>query len=331
MHYAWASHKSKGNSVYVYRSDDAWSWGTAELAWDVPYSQHAAIPFIPAGSSDLYAFGTEPRHDVFDGEENAAIGFRVSRDSGRTWSDVQLIAPVNDPGFQGMSAMRMAETDDGAWLIGSHAGTWYGSGESRSVSTRQYLLRSEDRGATWHVQPAARPDGWFVQGFDRMDEGRPINLGGGEILFLVRTPTGFLWELRSFDNGRTWSEPAPTTLAHPDAPPMIAALDAETLVVFHHNRAVPGKFSHTNRVELWVSLSRDKGHTWGEPRFVIANACEAPRLSGWGGSTPMVSYADILVEDGTVHLFLDHQMRQVLQARFALRDIESLPTRADFI
>ena len=41
------------------------------------------------------------------------------------------------------------------------------------------VLRSEDRGKTWTVLPDKRPGGWYLQEFERMDELRPINLGGG--------------------------------------------------------------------------------------------------------------------------------------------------------
>ena len=39
--------------------------------------------------------------------------------------DVQgAYSDVNDPGFRGMSVMRMTETDAGTWLLGSHAADW---------------------------------------------------------------------------------------------------------------------------------------------------------------------------------------------------------------
>lgn len=327
LHYGWAGKETKGNSMWLYRSSDAWNWSAPVEPWSVPYSQHAAVPFLPSGAGDLYAFGTEPRHDRYNGEENAAIGFRRSSDEGRTWSEVEFIMPRQEPGFQGMSAMRLCETADGSWLLGSHSGHWSGvEGIDRKVVTRQFLLRSEDRGKTWNLLPGSWPNGWHVPGTERMDEGRPIHLGGNRVLLLVRTTTGFLWELRSADGGRTWTNPAPTTLRHPDAPPMIFHLDPETLVVFYHNKQVSGAFAHESRTELWASVSRDEGRTWSEPRFVLANACEPAILNGWGGSTPMVSYVDLLVDGDRLNLFVDHQMRQVLQARFSKKDLLSLPT-----
>ena len=154
-------------------------------------------------------------------------------DDGHTWSGARLIEPDNDPGFTGMSVMRMCETEAGSWLIGAHEADW----SHKPLRTRQYLLRSEDEGASWQLLPDARPGGWFARSFGRLDEGRPIDLGAGEVLLMARSPEGHLWQARSMDDGRTWSYPAPTPLVHPDAPPMLFKLsDGATLAAFHHNR-----------------------------------------------------------------------------------------------
>ena len=126
------------------------------------------------------------------------------------------------------------------------------------------------------VLPRPRPDGWYVQEFGRMDEGRPINLGGAKVMLMTRTCEGHLWASRSKDDGKTWSDPKPTTLVHPDAPPMLFHHpDGKTLVAFHHNRHSGDHFKSSDRSEIWVSLSMDGGRTWSKPRFVFANALAA--------------------------------------------------------
>ena len=179
-HYA----KSKGekiNAMMACRSSDKGrTWSAPKEAFDIPYGQHGFIPLTPRGTKRIYAFGTQPIPGKWTWEngqrENAPIGYRWSDDDGHTWSDVKLIAPRNDPDFKGMSVMRMTETDAGTWIVGSHLADW----SVKPFTTRQYILRSEDRGETWTVLPGARPNGWIADGFDRMDEGaRSISVGAG--------------------------------------------------------------------------------------------------------------------------------------------------------
>ena len=335
-HYA----KSKGeklNSMMACRSTDKGrTWSAPAVAYDIPYSQHGFIPFTPRGTKRIYAFGTQPisghwTHE--DGQhENAAIGYRWSDDDGHTWSDVKLIEPKNDPGFRGMSVMRMTETDAGTWLLGSHIADW----SVKPIKTKQYILRSADEGGNWTVLPEARPNGWFAEGFDRMDEGRPLNLGGGRVLFMSRTPAGHLFTAWSSDDGQTWTKPARSTLVHPDAPPMLFPLsDGRTLVAFHHNQVPPTNPRDLNdkaetmkvRSEIWVSSSTDEGRTWSEPRFVLANAV-AP-IHKVAGFNSQCSYLDAFTEGGIMHIFMPHRWQQALHLTIKESAFATLPTKAE--
>jgi acetyl esterase/lipase len=334
-HYA----KSKGeriNFMMACRSTDKGrTWSAPAMAYDIPYSQHGFIPLIPRGTQRIFAFGTQPIAGHWTHEngqrENAAIGYRWSDDDGHTWSQVKLIAPVNDPDYRGMSVMRMTETDAGTWLLGSHLADW----SVKPFTTQQYLLRSEDKGETWTLLPGARPNGWIAKGFDRMDEGRPLNLGGGRVLFMSRTPQGHLFTAWSKDDGKSWTEPAPSSLVHPDAPPMVFPLsDGKTLVAFHHNRVPPVKSRELSdhaeimkvRSALWVATSTDEGHTWSEPRFVLANAIEpAHKVSGFNHQC---SYLDMFIDEGVMHLFLPHRWQQVLHLTLPESALATLPTAA---
>ncbi len=105
----------KVNDMVAMRSSDrGQTWGAPQIAFDTEYNHHGFIPFIPKGSSRIYAFGTQPIWPIFDparGQgENAPIDYRYSDDDGHHWCEPRLIRPVNDPGFKGMSVMRMCET-----------------------------------------------------------------------------------------------------------------------------------------------------------------------------------------------------------------------------
>lgn len=324
--------RTKKNEIVAYRSTDRGkTWTGPAIPWSVPYSMHGFLPFMPRGGKRIYAFGTEPIHDRRQGAENAPIGYRTSDDDGRTWSEPTLIRPVNDPEFIAMSLMRMCETDAGTWLLGAHDAKWKRTPKA-PLRTRQYVLRSQDKGATWTLLPGKRPSGWFVKAFDRMDEGRVISLGGIKALLMTRTAEGHIWELRSNDDGKTWSRPKPTSIVHPDAPPMVFHLaDGKTLIVFHHNRYDKKRphFNRQDRSELWCSLSTDDGKTWSEPRFVLANAAKSG--AGWGNPNAKVcsvSYEDLLVDGEDLHLFVDYQTRQIYHVHFKESDIKRLPTKA---
>lgn len=335
-HYA----KSKGekiNSMMACRSTDKGkTWSKPAVAYDIPYGQHGFIPLIPRGTQRIHCFGTQPVPGKWtweDGKrENAPIGWRTSEDDGRTWSDVHLIQPVNDPGFMGMSVMRMTETDVGTWLLGSHLADW----SVKPFTTQQYLLRSEDHGKSWTVLPGARPQGWTAEGFHRMDEGRPLSLGSGRVLFMSRTPQGHLFTAWSRDDGRTWTKPAPSPLVHPDAPPMLFPLsDGRTLVAFHHNKVpVTGNGDLDDKAEnmkvrsaIWAATSTDEGHTWSEPRFVLANAV-AP-VHKVAGFNSQCSYLDAFTQDGVMHIFMPHRWQQVLHLTIEESALAKLPTAAD--
>jgi hypothetical protein len=222
--------------------------------------------------------------------------------------------------------MRMCETEGGAWLLGSHTADW----SHTPITTRQYVLRSADCGRSWTVHPAARPHGWHAPGFDRMDEGRPIALGGERVLLVTRTPEGHLWAARSDDAGLTWTPPKLTTLVHPDAPPMVFHLaDGTTLAAFHHNRHTGGHFSARDREELWVSLSEDGGLHWSEPRFVLANAAQKAPHRPENALAYSVSYVDAIADGGQLHLVISHQFRQLVYLRLGENLLRRLPDRAD--
>lgn len=331
-HYA----KSKGekmNTMIAYRSSDQGkTWEGPTVAFDIPYSQHGFIPLIPEGTERIFAFGTQPIPGKWTWEngqhENAPIGYRWSDDDGYTWSEVKLIEPVNDPSFRGMSVMRMTETEAGTWLLGSHLADW----SVKPITTQQYLLRSEDKGKTWTLLPSERPDGWDVDAYQRMDEGRPLALGGGDVLFMTRTPEGHLFTAWSEDDGKTWTDPAPSSLVHPNAPPMLFPLsDGQTLAAFHHNKVPatePGDPGHklemmSMRSEVWVAFSTDKGHTWTEPHFVMANAVQP--LHNVGAFNFQCSYIDSFHQDGVMHLFMPHRWQQVLHLTIRETALRELP------
>jgi Neuraminidase (sialidase) len=333
-HYGFTDPHYKANDILLYRSKDKGkTWTGPSLSTAIAYNQHAWVPLVAKGSKRIYVFGTEPAPGDFDGFEDAGIAFRFSDDDGHTWSAPRRIRPQNDPNFQGMWCINMTQTADGAWLLAPHAGT-YGPlpgqpNRYRLRTTSLYMLRSEDQGKNWTLLPGKRPSGWQWKPAQRMDEGRPLALGGGRVVLFARTEEGHIWQLRSADNGKTWSEPAPTPLVHPDAPPMIEKLsDQKTIIALHHNRSSGGGFNRDDRSEVWISLSHDDGVTWTEPRFFMSTATTITRLL-FGSEQYCLTYCDVLADDGMLNIFLPHLWRQILQVRMKETDLSKLPTKKD--
>jgi len=200
-------------------------------------------------------------------------------------------------------------------------------------STRLFRERllSEAYRPGYHFCPpdytAGDSNGWYLEEFERLDEPRPINLGGGKAMILARSCEGHLWEIRSDDDGQTWSEPKPTALVHPDAPPMLFHHpDGKTLVAFHHNSTSGSHFMHSDRSEIWVSLSADQGRTWSESRFVFANALAPGRQSAWYNH--QCSYMDMFADGEDLHLFVPHRWKRALHLHLKASDLKKLPTKA---
>ena len=333
--------ETKRNTMTALRSSDKGkTWSDPYIAFKIDYNQHGFIPLVPKGSKRIYSFGTQPVWGLYTRDfglaENAPIGYFYSDDDGYNWTGPVLIDPINDPGYTGMSVMRMCETDKGTWLLGTHEGYHW---EKPAVHTNLYILRSEDQGKTWELLPGKRKNGWHIMPYHRMDEGRPIQVGE-KILFLCRTPEGHLWARWSDDDGKTWTDARPTSLVHPDAPPMITHLsDKKTLVCFHHNRFHDfdynglhgGKYTIMgDRSEIWAAFSKDCGQTWSEPVFVYCNAVK-PDENLDPFYNHACSYNDLFTDGDTLNIFFSHLWRQAVHLQIKETDLFKLPTKSEIL
>ncbi|MHC4399568.1 MAG: exo-alpha-sialidase, partial [Planctomycetota bacterium] len=80
--------------------------------------------------------------------------------------------------------------------------------------------------------------------YSRTDSVHRSNSRISRAVTFVRTAEGHIRETRSTDDGKTWTEPKPTPLVHPDAPPMVFHLaDGRTLVNGDNSNSVVPSFT----------------------------------------------------------------------------------------
>ena len=313
------------NQAWMWRSTDSGAtWLAGVKPWLAPgTNEHEVVPFIdPAEPGRIYAMGNASTSAVF----TAPMVFRYSDDNGTNWSSPQSIVPDNDPTFPGAPIhMRGTVMPDGTWLWGAY----YRSGGL--VGDEQFMLRSTNRGQNWAVLPGPHPDGWQHDVWEKFMEGIVVPTGGTNATFYLRAPGGHVYEMRSTDGGRSWSNYVETPdLVHPDAPPMVFPFSSGTrLIAFVHNQYTASEphHYHLDRDSLWFATSDDAGASWSEPRLVIVQAKYS--ASGALSVDHDLSYVDLLVDGTDLHLFVGDGQQRALHLGFAEDDLPRFPTAGD--
>jgi len=314
-------------------SDKGKTWSDPYIAFNIDFNQHGFVAIIPEGSKRIYSFGTQPVWGLYlmeDGRsENTPIGYFYSDDDGYTWTGPKIIAPSNDPGYLGMSVMPSCVTSKGTWLISTYDNFNKQMLNTAEVFVHQYMLRSEDCGKSWTLLPDKRPNGWTEPAHNWMGEGRVIEVCG-RVFMLCRTVMGSLYSMYSDDDGKTWSNPKPSGLVHPDAPPMLNLLsDKKTLLCLHHNRHSKKEFTGQgvaeplqmgDRSEIWASVSKDRGETWSEPVFLFCNAVRPD--NEYPFFNHQCSYIDMFSDNGMINLFVPHRWQQVLHLQIREEELK---------
>jgi hypothetical protein len=150
------------------------------------------------------------------------------------------------------------EMDDGS-LIGTAFGRLEGDEETyqafgwTTYKSRTMLVRSTDRGRTWHYATTIARDPEI--GMESFCEPWLLKLPDGDILCFMRTG-GYLSAVdytpihlsRSKDQGQTWSEPVPIT--DRGVMPRAKLLDNGVIALSY------------GRNGCWLAFSLDNGHTW---------------------------------------------------------------------
>ena len=148
---------------------------------------------------------------------------------------------------------------------------------------RSIIYRSVDRGVSW--KQASVLDIGGHGDHDGIFEGCLASLGGGSVLGMFRTNKDSLFEVRSSDNGKTWSKPSATSIHASSSPCALLKMKSGRLVLAYNpvqstdrrpiiRSGPPASLDMASwfRGQLLVRSSWDNGLTWSAPKIAIESA-----------------------------------------------------------
>ena len=187
---------------------------------------------------------------------------RFSDDEGKTWSDETVVSD-GAYNYQTGSHDRFYQLSNGDLIILIHSVKGSPKRPHKLVTD---VYGSIDQGKSWScwtkesLDVDGNPHEYGEYGFW---ECAIAELGGGEILLYGRNSTGWIYECRSKDYGRSWSKPKQTQIRNPLAPPYLKRIpDTDTLMLLSTTMVEPGKRLIGDRYVLASRISEDGGDTW---------------------------------------------------------------------
>ncbi len=246
----------------AYSSDDGKTWSEAEVLHDAPRRSDVDAAFIAEGERTWVVF-TRGRWDRYpfvglrdvEREEVGAASYKLyaqaTDDSGGTWTDTAQIIDEVSWGCRS-NGIKLAT---GELLLPAYHFTTQAAA----------IVRSDDGGKTWQRHGNVIPEGKVGA-----NEPTVAQLPDGELLMVVRSRDGLLWESRSRDRGTTWSAPVKTELVAAAASHNLFCASTGDLLLTH-NACRPPK-----RTPLTIRASKDGGKSWGEPLILAEIKHPAP-------------------------------------------------------
>ncbi|HET6453534.1 MAG TPA: sialidase family protein [Armatimonadota bacterium] len=190
-------------------------------------------------------------------EKNADDDLRVyqrySSDEAKTWTAPDQV--TFEPGYSIMNNDRVVQLSTGRILCPISYTPDIGAQGWELVC---FCLYSDDQGKTWH---RSVPDLHAPQR-GAMEPG-VAELANGDLLMIIRTQVGCIYESISKNKGMTWSQPVPTTIKSPSAPATIKRIPgSKDLLLVWDNNYEPEHGGFGKRTPLTAAISKDNGKTW---------------------------------------------------------------------
>jgi len=179
-----------------------------------------------------------------------------SRDNGKTWTPPMQL----DDTYCG--ALNDAIVTGRGTIIVTGQELLYQEGRH---TTRPYVCT--DNGKTW--MKADKLDIEMPRGdHSGLIEATLTELRDGRIWILLRSYHGFFYEAFSSDDGRTWTQPKPSTVKSTGSPGILKRLHSGRLMLMWN--AIPNE-GFKRREELSIAFSDDDAHSWTKPLVILRN------------------------------------------------------------
>jgi len=206
---------------------------------------------------------------------------RISLDEAETWSKPTLCIPA--PGYFIINNDRIIQLQNGRILVpasfhrtqGMRSNYWNNI-DSRGIVIFYY---SDDSGATWQEAK----DWWAlpVRSLKGLQEPGIVELKGEQLYCWCRTSIGRQWQLKSCDNGDTWTPPEPSLFISPHSPLSMKRIPktGDLLAVWNDvsdrwempkKKYIDGRVEDSSwgRTPLVTAISKDEGKTWKKEKII---------------------------------------------------------------
>lgn len=268
-------------------------WDAQEILFDQPewHLLHPGVAHLADGRLGLSYAKMKPH------TWTAHTVFRASADGGRTWSEE---ARIDDGSFAYSTCpmSRLYRLEDGRLLQVLHVLMRQEPHKQlkpqKVLGTQIYL--SEDNGHTWRNQ-TPEPLTVLQNNLGTREMGLwecAVVETKGHFLLLGRTATGWFYESRSGDGGRTWSAPPqPSTVRSPLASPWLSRIPGTDTILLLYNSHVQKGLSWCggSRRVLAAQISDNGGRAWRNHKLL-----EYDPLEDW------YDYPCALIDGQDVHI-----------------------------
>ncbi|MGI5149500.1 exo-alpha-sialidase [Plantactinospora sp. CA-294935] len=240
------------STIAARTSDDGGATWSAE---SILFGQiGGAQSFIQPSVVRMADGGLGVSYTVAEATDSAWKVFSRSYDEGVTWSGPTTITDGSF-GYMTGSNARLYVLSTGRLLQAINIKL--SDPDSRAV----IIFTSDDNGRTWTNQT---PGGLRADIRLGLIEPAIAEYGPGQLLMLMRTTQGFLWQSRSRDFGASWTTPERSDVTHPAAPPLLTRMPNGPGIVLITTADAP----EGSRRVLASRISLDGGVTWTNYRQI---------------------------------------------------------------